>query len=191
MHSPSWGGEAAYIARLLSWRRDHSSHSGGDSAHPFFEQPSSLFLDVRRPGLSCILCHPRNRVLLTHLICCTRNVTGRSWTNLHPARPKIIAVLLETLMAILQTLKKRWRSFRHDYTDNNADLLEAAMMVVSSAFSVKSTLRGKGHVFNKDTEDDRISPPLGNLAHMPWRDDAAIRKTLRKTVTWGTLRLMD
>jgi hypothetical protein len=41
MHSPSWVGWVAYIAGLGSWRQDHSFHSGGHPAYPFFEQPSS------------------------------------------------------------------------------------------------------------------------------------------------------
>jgi len=36
----SWGGWAAYIAGLRSWRRDHSSCSGGDPACPSSEQSS-------------------------------------------------------------------------------------------------------------------------------------------------------
>ena len=36
--NPSWGGWAAYITGLRSWRRDQSSYSGGDPACPSFEQ---------------------------------------------------------------------------------------------------------------------------------------------------------
>ena len=37
-HNPSWGGWTTYIAGLRSWRRDHSSYSGGDPVRPSFEQ---------------------------------------------------------------------------------------------------------------------------------------------------------
>jgi hypothetical protein len=37
-HNPSWGGWAAYIAVLHSWRRDHSSNSGGNPASLSSEQ---------------------------------------------------------------------------------------------------------------------------------------------------------
>jgi len=38
---------------------------------------------------------------LTHSIGSPMSVTGRGWMKRHPARANIIAVLLDTLMAIL------------------------------------------------------------------------------------------
>ena len=58
-HSPSWGGWAAYIAGLRSWRRDHSSGSGGDPAYPLLSSPLPGPIDVRRRGESCIYGHPQ------------------------------------------------------------------------------------------------------------------------------------
>ena len=62
-HNPSWGGWAAYIAGLCSWRRDQSYYSGGDPAYPFFEQSSSWLgrceatrwvVHLGSPQMSCI-----------------------------------------------------------------------------------------------------------------------------------------
>ena len=49
-----------------------------------------------------------------HWIGSPKSVTGRGWMKHHPARAKIITVLLETLMVILQSLNHRWRSLRYD-----------------------------------------------------------------------------
>ena len=43
----------------------------------------------------------------THLIGSSKSVTGRGWMKRRPARAKIIAVLLDTLMAILHSLNHR------------------------------------------------------------------------------------
>ena len=56
---------------------------------------------------------PRYRGVETHLIGSSKSVTGRGWIKGRPARAKIIAVLLETLMAILHSINTRLRSLRY------------------------------------------------------------------------------
>jgi hypothetical protein len=53
----------------------------------------------------------------------------------HPAREKIIAVLLESLFVILHSLNHRLRSWRYDSrkVTSNVGLRDVAMVAVSNA----------------------------------------------------------
>jgi hypothetical protein len=113
-HTPSWGGWAAYKAGLRSWRRDYSSYSGGDPAYPSFEPFS--FWPERCEAASWVvylgsppdneLCH------LIGLVPWKELLIGAERGRL--ASAKIIAVLLETLVAFLYSLSHRWRSLKYD-----------------------------------------------------------------------------
>jgi len=113
-HSTSWGGWAAYIPGLCSWRKDHSSYSGGDPAYPSFEQPSSWPDRCKTTRWVVYLGSPPQNKLCRPIGLVPWRVTGRGWMKLNLACPKIIAVLLETLMAILHSLNHRWRLLRYD-----------------------------------------------------------------------------
>jgi len=81
--------------------------SGGDPAYPFFEQFSSwpdrceairwaVYLGLLPDNVS------------THWIGSSKSFTGRDWMLRRPALAKIIAVLFEALMAILNSFSPLW-----------------------------------------------------------------------------------
>ena len=72
--------------------------------------------------------------------CSPKSVTVRGWVQRRQANVKNIAMFLETLMAILHSFIRRWRSLSYDSLNltGSFGLRDGAMMVVSSALRANS-----------------------------------------------------